>query len=264
MKQLFSILFHDVYADDSTLSGFAGPGAERYKIPLTDFDAHLYGLRRIFSDPPALVTQPIPAVTGRFPFAITVDDGGVSYYTEVAARLEAVNWRAHCFITTDRIGQRGFLARHHIRELHARGHIVGSHSVSHPARFAACKWEQMVSEWERSRKTLQDILGSDVTCASIPGGGFSRRVAQAASSAGLSVLFTSEPELRVRNLDGCDIYGRFTVRKGCRVDFVTRLVQGNAAARYREWTIWNGKKLLKGMLGAAYPQFAQWMLRPGR
>ena len=75
------------------------------------------------------------AATGdTLPFLITVDDGGVSYYTVVADRLERLGWRGHCFVTTDMIGQRGFLTRRQIRELDGRGHIIGSHSASHPTR----------------------------------------------------------------------------------------------------------------------------------
>ena len=66
----------------------------------------------------------------------TFDDGGVSYYTVVADRLEAQGWRGHCFVSTDFIGQRGFLTAAQIRELDARGHVIGSHSASHPARFS--------------------------------------------------------------------------------------------------------------------------------
>ncbi|MGH8369977.1 MAG: hypothetical protein ACRESC_03255, partial [Gammaproteobacteria bacterium] len=106
--------------------------------------------------------------------------------------------------------------------------------------------------------------GADVAAASIPGGYFSRCVAQAARTAGLTELFTSEPETRIRHVDGCAVYGRFTVRNGYRSDFVMRLAQGNATVRYREWAIWNGKKILKQVLGTGYPQFAQWLLRFGR
>lgn len=264
MKRLNCILFHDIYTSDPAESGFNGSGAEHYKLPVAEFERHLCGLQQVLDSPPVLITASgTDAVTGQTPCAITVDDGGISYYTNVAARLEAMNWRGHCFVTTDRIGRPGFLAKQHIRELHARGHVIGSHSVSHPRRFSACKWIEMVDEWEWSRRTLQDILGTDVTSASIPGGYFSRRVAQAARTAGLTMLFTSEPETRIRHIDGCAVFGRFTVRNGHRSDFVMRLAQGNAAVRYREWAIWNGKKTLKHVMGAGYPQFAQWLLRFG-
>ncbi|MGH8370953.1 MAG: polysaccharide deacetylase family protein, partial [Gammaproteobacteria bacterium] len=137
MKRLNCILFHDIYTNDPAESGFNGPGAEHYKLPVTEFERHLRGLQQVLDGPPVLITASgTDTITGQVPFAITVDDGGISYYTNVAARLEAMNWRGHCFVTTDRIGRPGFLTKQHIQELHARGHVIGSHSVSHPRRFS--------------------------------------------------------------------------------------------------------------------------------
>src|SRR6267142_2488563 len=119
-----SLLFHDVYASDPAESGFRSPAADRYKLLIPDFEAQLDGLIRI------------PDPGSRFPALITFDDGGESYYTAAADRLEACGRRGHCFVTTDFIGQRGFLTAAQIRELDARGHLIGSHSASHPARFS--------------------------------------------------------------------------------------------------------------------------------
>ena len=111
-------------------------------------------------------------------FRITVDDGGLSYYTHIADRLEAHGWRGLCFVTTDFIGTRGFLDAAQIRELDARGHVIGSHSTSHPARFSALRARRDAAEWTLSRHVLEDILGHAVDVASVPGGYYSRTVAQ--------------------------------------------------------------------------------------
>jgi len=195
VTRLVSLLFHDVYADDPSESGFAGAAADRYKLPLAAFERQLDGLARARRDAPLLVDDRTVAV-GRTAFAITIDDGGVSLYTQVADRLERLGWRAHCFITTGRIGERGFLAPSQLRELRARGHVLGSHSASHPTRFGALSPREMVKEWGESRAALQDLLGQDVTVGSVPGGYYTPRVAAAAAEAGLRVLFTSEPETR--------------------------------------------------------------------
>src|SRR5678815_2341546 len=75
-----SLLFHDVYASDTAESGFRSPAADRYKLTIPDFEAQLDGLEHLRMPDPG---SPIPAV-------ITVDDGGLSYYTVVAERLEAM------------------------------------------------------------------------------------------------------------------------------------------------------------------------------
>ena len=182
--RIVSLLFHDVFVRDPAESGFVSPAADRYKLSRADFDAQLDGLLRASpeadcaqlstSDPQLSTTEDIgdtEAFTGKMldrqsallcprvlrvlrggevgslPFLITVDDGGVSYHTVVADRLEELGWRGHCFVTTDRIGQKGFLSPTQIRELDARGHVIGTHSASHPARFSACAVAEMLKEW---------------------------------------------------------------------------------------------------------------------
>lgn len=231
-----SLLFHDVYAADPRESGFASAAADRYKLSAPAFDAQLKGLVGDLSNS----------------FVMTVDDGGVSYHRIVADRLEARGWRGHCFVTTDVIGSRGFLDAAQIRDLDARGHVIGSHSASHPGRFSACGVDRMRQEWSRSRKVLEDLLGHEVLVASLPGGYYSRTVAHAARAAGLQVLFTSEPTTVIRDEQGCTVIGRFAVRRDDGPDTARRLVMSPPWARRRAWVSWNAKGLIKPLLGQAY------------
>ncbi|MFL6622865.1 MAG: polysaccharide deacetylase family protein [Sulfurifustis sp.] len=262
--RVLSLLLHDVYERDASESGFAGPGADRYKLSVAELEAQLAAVGRVRRDRPILLSEPPTGAGATIPFAITVDDGGLSYYTAVADRLEARGWRGHCLVTTGFIGRRGFLDARHLRELRARGHVIGTHSVSHPPRFAACTRAQMLREWSDSRKTLQDILGEDVNVGSIPGGYFSRDVARAADAAGLKVLFTSEAHTRVRRIGGCRLIGRFAVRAGDRPEFSARLANLERFTLWREWAVWNGKKAAKFVLGADYPRLVEWAIRAGR
>jgi peptidoglycan/xylan/chitin deacetylase (PgdA/CDA1 family) len=254
VRQFLSLLYHDVYNTAPGESGFVGAGADRYKLPLAEFERQIENLDAVLGMPPVLVTQ---TVAGQgVPVAITVDDGGLSYHSEVAERLESRGWRGHCFMTSDWIGRPGFLHKHHLRELHRRGHVIGSHSASHPARFATCKPDQMLKEWRDSRAELQDVLGATVTVASVPGGYFSAKVAETAAEAGFTGLFTSEPETRVRRIAGCTVYGRYAIRRGDGSGYAAALAARRPGAVYPAWLKWNAKKLLKAALGAGYPQLA--------
>lgn len=235
-----SLLFHDVYVTDPRESGYASEAADRYKLSATAVDAHLDAIASVRD----------------VPFLITVDDGGVSYYTLLADRLEARGWRGHCFVSTNQIGTRGFLDAAQIRELDKRGHLIGSHSASHPTRFSACTPEQMREEWTSSRRVLEDILGHDVTLASVPGGYYSKAVARAACDAGLQLLFNSEPVTTLEHQDGCTIAGRFTIRRGDAPDMSRRLLLPAPWARWSAWTKWNAKGLVKPILGPAYMRVA--------
>jgi peptidoglycan/xylan/chitin deacetylase (PgdA/CDA1 family) len=238
-----TLLFHDVYVRNPAESGFPSEAAHRYKLPLQAFDAQLAGVAAASSD---------------LPVSITFDDGGVSYYTLAADRLEAHGWRGHCFVSTDMIGDRAFLTPSQIRELDARGHIIGSHSASHPRRFSACSRQQMLHEWTRSTRVLEDILGHEVHAASVPGGYFSKAVAISARDAGIRLLYNSEPVTTIEAIDGCQIAGRFTIRHGDAPDMARQFVT-SAWARSRAWVDWNAKGLVKPVLGPVYVRFTDWL-----
>lgn len=233
------LMFHDVYRVDPDESGFAGAAAGRYKLQVRDFERQLDGVAAADARAPVLMSLD-PADT-----VITVDDGGVSFHTLIADRLEARGWRAHCFVSTGYIGKPGFLDAARIRDLHARGHRIGSHTVTHPDRLDAYPWHRIISEWEDSQKRLQDIIGAQVSTASVPGGRYSPLVARIAQAVGLTTLFTSEPQLTVEHVDDGAVFGRFAVRHGAHPDFCRRLVERRPATRITEWAAWNAKKQFK-------------------
>jgi peptidoglycan/xylan/chitin deacetylase (PgdA/CDA1 family) len=155
-------------------------------------------------------------------------------------------------VTTGRIGSAGFLDAAGIRALDAAGHVIGSHSESHPIRFAALARAAMLREWTASRAALEAILGRAVTVASVPGGYFSPAVAEAAAEAGIRLLFTSEPVSRVAEIAGCRVFGRYTLRRASTAAEAAALAAGRPAARARQWVGWNSKKVVKRLGGRAY------------
>jgi peptidoglycan/xylan/chitin deacetylase (PgdA/CDA1 family) len=246
-----SLLFHDVFVSDPRESGFASTAADRYKLSIREFDAQLAGLYM-----PPKGSEPFG---GAEQVRLTFDDGGESFYSIVADKLETRGVRGHCFVTTGCIGQDGFLNRGQIRELHGRGHIIGSHSVSHPTRFGWLSREEMRREWTDSRKALEDILGRPVVAASVPGGYFSHDVGQTAAECGFALLFNSEPVRSEYVIDTCTIAGRFAIRSGAPADLSRRLAQPAPWTRSRAWASWTAKGLVKPLLGSSYPRVADWI-----
>jgi peptidoglycan/xylan/chitin deacetylase (PgdA/CDA1 family) len=249
--QPVSLLFHDVFISEPSESGFVSPAADRYKLSVIEFDAQLAGL--------SCRSRDRDQETAKADLRLTFDDGGASFYTIVADKLETRGMRGWCFVTSGCIGRHGFLTAAQIRELDSRGHLIGSHSVSHPSRFSTLSREAMKTEWTGSRRALEDILGRAVTVASVPGGYFSRDVALTAAECGLLLLFNSEPVTSGYLIESCTIAGRFTVRSGAPSDFSTRLVRRAPWTRSREWASWNAKGLVKPLLGSAYPRVADWI-----
>ena len=224
-------MYHDVVdRGEYDSSGPSIVGANAYKLDRTDFERHLAAIRQAVSEGAVASTAGFTEWDSRVPVFLTFDDGGASAYTCIAELLERQGWRGHFFITTDWIGTPGFVTAAQIRELDSRGHVIGSHSRSHPTRMSACSPAQLAQEWTESVKVLAGILDKQVTVASVPGGYFSDAVAEAAASAGIKILFTSEPTSHGRTIGGCLVLGRNVLKQGASAETAA----GFAALRF--WT----------------------------
>src|SRR5207248_1719796 len=73
--------------------------------------------------------------------------------------LCARGWRGHFFIVTNLLGVRTFLAPADIRQLRSCGHLIGSHSHTHPDIFNALSPRRMLEEWHASTDALSQVLG---------------------------------------------------------------------------------------------------------
>jgi peptidoglycan/xylan/chitin deacetylase (PgdA/CDA1 family) len=252
--RLTALIYHDVLVDgEPDDSGFGGADALSYKLTETQFQRHLnliavaLGLGApLCVDDPAAETMPGSALV------LTFDDGGASAPTRILPALRERGWRAHFFVTTDFIGARGFVTSQGLRDLQAAGHVVGSHSASHPPRINRMPYEAMCREWQDSRARLEDLLGAPVVSASVPGGYYSRAVATAAAESGIRVLFTSEPRRSVTTVDGMAVVGRFSVTRRTSDGEVVSLVSGGPGAALRQRLAWGAKKVAKGLGGKAW------------
>lgn len=257
-----SLLYHDVVRPGAfDESGFPGPAAGTYKLPVEEFERHVAAVVAAARSAPGTVLDRQAATRATPLVLFTFDDGGRSAYEPTASILERFGCRGHFFVTTERIDTPGFLRRQEIRELHARGHVIGSHSVTHPTRMAACGREQLLREWRESVATLSAIVGERVLTASVPGGYYARRVAETAAEAGIELLFTSEPTTRSARVGACLVLGRFSLRTSSRASLAASLARGDLVPRARQWLFWNGKKLAKAVGGRAYLRARSLVLR---
>ena len=133
--------------------------------------------------------------------------------SRIADALERHGWRGHFFVTSSRIDGPGFLQRGTIRDLRRRGHVIGSHSHTHPLRMSHCTEARLRDEWHRSIATLSDVVGEGVTCASVPGGYHSDLVARTAADAGVRFLFTSRPTSRAHRVGDMWVIGRYVLQR---------------------------------------------------
>lgn len=248
-----SLLFHDVLRrGEGDGSDGRSIGVTRYRFDHDAFALYLGGLREALRYDPITVDELITARCAQKPFMLTFDDGAMNAYTNVMELLDRYDWKAHFFVVTSWIGQRGYLGASHLRILRAKGHVIGSHSHSHPSRMSSLDPHTIYQEWAESRRRLSQILGEPVLTASVPGGEYSRQVAVGAAQAGFKALFTSEPVSRTEYVRNCLILGRYVVRSTTDALPTARLVRGHSLPEYSALILWNLRKLGKNIGKQAY------------
>ena len=254
MPEIAGLMYHEV-TDDPKTSGFQRPGALPYTLTPAAFELHL---NAIAAGPlrPELVSDLNLNSNGTQPqrhLLLTFDDGGASAM-HVAEELARRNWKAHFFIITGRIGERTFLKPSDIRVLHSAGHVIGTHSHTHPDIFRSLPRELMATEWRVSRAILEGLLGESCDSASVPGGDISRVVLETASDVGIRYLFTSEPQLTPHLIGDTWVLGRVILKAGVSAETIRQLIS------FRGWQRVQLLRRLGGIARALFPPlYAQYV-----
>jgi peptidoglycan/xylan/chitin deacetylase (PgdA/CDA1 family) len=261
--QAISIGYHDIIDNGPRPPDDGSRHSGRYKLDQAHFQEHLESIWHAASHASVRVIDRARQWRDEVPLFLTFDDGALSSYTCVAGELEKRGWRGHFFVTTDWIGRPGFLDAQQIRALHARGHVIGSHSCSHPARMSKLSWNELLREWKESCAILGDILLEPVVTASVADGYYSRKVGEAAAEAGIQVLFTSEPSARVAKVDGCLILGRYSIQSRTPAMLSGAIAAGRRWPRWRQAMLWQVKKPVKALAGESYFTIRRLLLSRG-
>jgi peptidoglycan/xylan/chitin deacetylase (PgdA/CDA1 family) len=259
----FALGYHDILdGGPPDSSGFPGATAARYKLEAGEFGSHLSAIARmnvpVLADARTLGGKS----PGPVPVILTFDDGGAGALA-AADRLGRHAWGGHFLITVGRIGTKGFLDKEGVRELRRRGHVVGSHSCTHPERMSVLSPGAQQEEWTKSVLILSDMLGEQVDVASVPGGYFSTLVARTAAASGIRTLFTSEPTARLHDVDGCLVIGRYSVLRGMSPSVAAAIASGALSPRLGQALLWNAKKTAKFLGGESYLKIRRFIIARG-
>jgi len=228
--------YHDVTPDGED-SGFPGQATATYKLTPDQFQEHL---------------SAIPTDSeSRFHILFTFDDGG-SGTRYAADALEQKGLRGHFFITSGLVGRPGFVTAAQIAELHARGHVIGSHGATHRGKMSRMPSEALAGEWSESVGVLSAIVNAPIQCASVPSGFYAPRVAQAAAAQGIRQLFTLQPTTQAQQVSGCEVIGRFTMRRWTPASRVRALACGRSWPRFQDAALWRLREFAKSAGGSAY------------
>ncbi len=248
-------MYHEI-TDDPATTGLQRHSARAYTLAPRVFVDHLERIERA-GLAPERVDTPNLLDTGRH-LMLSFDDGGRSAL-EVGELLARRGWPAHFFIVTSCIGGRTFVDADGIRTLRAQGHMIGSHSHTHPDILPDLPRAAILEEWRRSRDTLEQLLGESVAAASVPGGDLSQDVIATASEAGFGYLFTSEPWLAPRKAGDCWLLGRVCVKARYAPETIDGLV------RFRGWRMARMERGIKWLartgLAPVYRRYVAWSTR---
>jgi peptidoglycan/xylan/chitin deacetylase (PgdA/CDA1 family) len=246
-----ALMYHDVFRADADASGFRRAGTGRYKLSWARFVDHLDRIAAAVPSPPQLADRLLPAGEGPPPWLLTFDDGGASA-ADIGDELGRRGWHGHFFITSGLIGSAGFLDEAAILDLHRMGHVVGSHSATHPDRMAALSFGELLDEWRTSVSVLSEIVGEATQVASIPGGYYGREVAVAAGRAGIRALFTSEPVRTAQPVGECLVIGRYSIRRDTTARDAANAAAGRTLPWLRQYGAWSLRKPIKAIAGDHY------------
>ncbi len=225
-------MYHDIVSSNDKKSGFQNENAFMYKVDETSFEEQVSALAH--ND-----------------VLFTFDDGGDSFITKAAPILEKYGKKGMFFISTKYIGNSGFLTEEQIRQLHSRGHRIGSHSHSHPSNISTLKDDDIFAEWAESVEVLSRIIGETIAIASIPNGYASKDVIKQAVRAGITELYTSTPTTRAKIKESIVLRGRYVVHSSSSTNCVLEIVNSKTK-RFTMSVKWAMLEAIKSLLGNNY------------
>lgn len=238
---MINLMYHCVYRNNPDETGFTKNGADQYKLSVKDFEKQVRLICKYFTSHNINVSEKV---------CFTFDDGGRSFYDEIAPVLERYGLKGIFFITTKYIDTPNFLTRQQIRELYDRGHIIGSHSHTH-ANLAKLSVDACKEEWRNSIEILKSIIGEDITYASIPGGYCTQKVVFAAFDNGITRLYTSETTDRIKFFGNSHLFGRYVVHRNTPTKSVLKIIS-RSSYRLRLRLSWMVLNYIKFFLGDYY------------
>lgn len=226
------LMYHDIVTRSDKSSGFQNENAFQYKVEDSVFE------------------KQVKALQGK-DVTFSFDDGGISYITKAAPILEKYGRKGVFFISTKFIGTPGFLTSEQVKELADRGHIIGSHSHTHPEIFTQLKKDEIRDEWKKSFDILSGILGMNDMPLSIPNGYASKMIMEEAVKVGYTDIYTSEPTTKIHQFQKHNVIGRYVVHDGMTTQDVLRIVESKST-RMKMAVKWSVLNIVKAVLGSSY------------
>jgi peptidoglycan/xylan/chitin deacetylase (PgdA/CDA1 family) len=162
---------------------------------------------------------------------LSFDDGTQDHYRFVFQKLKKYRMKGVFFVVTKYINSESNLTDNQIKEMSHNQMEIGSHSYSHPYLNKLTP-NDLDYELEKSKKDLENILGSEVISFAPPGGWFNQQVLSAAKKAGYRAFFSCE--IGRTNLESKPfIFKRIEVLNGMSDEEFMDLLNPQNALKYK-------------------------------
>ena len=148
---------------------------------------------------------------------ITVDDAGKGNFQFILPILREFDFQTYIFVPTKFISNENskssYMTESQIRTLSEEGHIIGSHSHTHPINISLLDQNEILEEWKKSKNILENITGKEILSCSIPGGFFTRKQIDILGQLGYDEIFNSVPTFKMKNIGTMNVNGRFSIER---------------------------------------------------
>ncbi|MGE0267753.1 MAG: polysaccharide deacetylase family protein [Candidatus Omnitrophota bacterium] len=164
-------------------------------IPPERFEKHLQYLAKnrfdVLTMDELIAAKKSSQPLSRKTVALTFDDGYLDNFTYAFPLLKKYGFKATMFVSSDMVGQPGYMDWNQLREMREYGIVIGSHTRRHKY-LPDLTQEELLDEIVNSRKLLQEKLNFPVDHFSYPVGGFNAKIKEIVQKSGyLSAVSTN-------------------------------------------------------------------------
>jgi peptidoglycan/xylan/chitin deacetylase (PgdA/CDA1 family) len=245
-------MYHDIITEERFATNHYGKIPNlKYTITSNKFKSHLRMISGLNLTQTNTTIEIVRKSIQNYNIIFTFDDGK-NGIIEASTILEHFGYRGYFFVVSSRIGTSGYVNANQLRKLHQKGHIIGNHTNSHPEMISFLKYDEIVNEWLECSKILYKILGEKVNTAAVPGGFCSKKVIIAAETAGIRILFNSEPSTKIKNYRNMYIIGRYNIPGNYSDEAFFKLITGKSLFKAKLIIGWNIKRMIKNIFGKRY------------
>lgn len=155
---------------------------------------------------------------------LTFDDGHISNYKLAFPILKEFNFVATFFIVHNFVGQKNYIAKEHILEMHKEGMKFESHSSTHSYILSLSK-EKIIQELRESKEKIESILKSQINYFSVPYGFYNKYLILSLKYFGYKGLVTEDFGYYKLKNSSFQIIPRFTVKSNMTLNKVKNIAE---------------------------------------